>query len=144
MNNTNLDARDHKLLSLLNDNARLPIAELARLLDLSRTAVRHRIEKLERNGIIRGYTLKTETVESLGVQAVATLTLNSGTVHDLNQEIKHLTGVKKTWSLAGNIDAFVLIQAATVEELYKLINTISSNPLVKRMSSHVVLEQLMD
>lgn len=139
-----LDSRDHKLLTLLTNDARCPVAELARQLDLSRTAVRHRIEKLERHGVIRGYTLKGENIESQGVQALATVTLSTGTVNDLKKEIQHLSGVKKIWSLAGNIDAFVLIQAETVEDLYKVINVIGNCTTVKRMSSHIVLEQMMD
>ena len=42
-------------MSLLAENARMPVAELARRLDLSRTTVQARLERLEGQGVIAGY-----------------------------------------------------------------------------------------
>ena len=53
--------KDTLLLSLLAENARTPIAELARQLGLSRTTVQARIERLERGGAIAGYTVRLST-----------------------------------------------------------------------------------
>jgi len=50
---------DERLLALLRENARAPAALLARRLGLSRTTVQSRIERLERGGVITGYTLRT-------------------------------------------------------------------------------------
>lgn len=144
MSSITLDQKDKKLLSLLTGNARLPVAVLARELDLSRTAVHHRLEKLEKHGIILGYTLKVKNTEDTGVQAVATITLKSGSVADLRSSILHLTEVRKVWSLAGNIDVYVLLESATIDELYAVINAIGKTEIIKRMSSHIVLEQLLD
>ena len=47
---------DVLLLSALRENARASTAQIARQLDLSRTTVQSRIERLEREGVIRGYT----------------------------------------------------------------------------------------
>ncbi|MCD6525316.1 MAG: TRASH domain-containing protein [Thermococcus sp.] len=55
---TKLDDLDLKLIYLLLDNARLSISELANRLDVSRPTVRSRLEKLEKEGIIEGYTIK--------------------------------------------------------------------------------------
>src|SRR3546814_16427888 len=46
------------LLSLLREHARAPTAEIARRLQLSRTTVQSRIERLERLGVIAGYTVR--------------------------------------------------------------------------------------
>ena len=53
-----LTPADQQLLSLLRENARAPTAELARRLGLSRTTVQSRIERLERQGVITGYTVR--------------------------------------------------------------------------------------
>lgn len=55
---TKLDDLDLKLIYLLLDNARLSISELANRLGVSRPTVRSRLEKLEKEGIIEGYTIK--------------------------------------------------------------------------------------
>ena len=49
------DAVDRKLLALLQDNAKLTQAELAKEVGLTAPSVNERIRKLERGGYIRGY-----------------------------------------------------------------------------------------
>ena len=53
-----MDDTDSALLALLKANARLSVAALAQALGLARTTVQSRIERLERQGVITGYTVK--------------------------------------------------------------------------------------
>ena len=53
-----MDALDQQLIALLRTNARLSIAALAHKLKVSRGTVNNRIEKLENDGIIVGYTVR--------------------------------------------------------------------------------------
>jgi len=50
-----LDARDFQVLDLLQADAKLPQAEIARRVGLSLAAVNERIKKLERQGFVRRY-----------------------------------------------------------------------------------------
>ncbi|WP_175059840.1 TRASH domain-containing protein [Thermococcus sp. 2319x1] len=71
-----LDEIDLKLIYLLRDNSRLSISELAELLGVSRPTVRSRIERLEKEGIIRKYTIKIapelERAENLVLMIIKT------------------------------------------------------------------------
>ncbi|NDD89705.1 MAG: AsnC family transcriptional regulator, partial [Rhodobacteraceae bacterium] len=49
---------DKKIIQALTDNARAPLTDLARQLGIARTTVQSRIERLEKAGTIRGYTLR--------------------------------------------------------------------------------------
>ncbi|EHR78738.1 AsnC family transcriptional regulator [Thermococcus litoralis DSM 5473] len=73
---TKLDEVDLKLIYLLRDNSRLSISELAELLGVSRPTVRSRIERLEREGIIRKYTIQIapelERAENLVLMIIKT------------------------------------------------------------------------
>lgn len=51
-----MDAIDLKLISLLQKNARVPLKQLAEQVFLSSPATATRIERLEREGIITGYS----------------------------------------------------------------------------------------
>ena len=51
-----MDNTDRQLLTLLRKNARMPVVNLAKELKVSRATVQNRINKLERKGIILGYT----------------------------------------------------------------------------------------
>ncbi len=52
-----LDRADERILAELTKNARISHAELAARINLSRNAVRQRIDRLERDGLIVGYTI---------------------------------------------------------------------------------------
>lgn len=57
LNNKNraIDATDARLLELLHDNARVSVAELARLIGMSSPSVNERLKRLEDSGVIAGY-----------------------------------------------------------------------------------------
>ena len=50
-----LDPIDSLIVNMLRENARLTFSEIGKSAGISRVAARHRIEQLERNGVIRGY-----------------------------------------------------------------------------------------
>ncbi|MBD8497897.1 Lrp/AsnC family transcriptional regulator [Paenibacillus arenosi] len=50
-----MDHIDYKILSLLHENARVPISEMSRNIAMSQPAVTERLRKLEEQGIITGY-----------------------------------------------------------------------------------------
>ncbi len=47
---------DKKIIELLQSNARIPISEIAREVEMSENGVRYRLERLEHSGHIIGYT----------------------------------------------------------------------------------------
>ena len=53
-----LDETDRRLIARLQENARIPIAALARDVGLSRSAVQERLERLEKSQTIMGYTVQ--------------------------------------------------------------------------------------
>ena len=53
-----MDDLDRKLIGLLRENARMPAASLAKALKVARGTVQNRLAKLERDGIIAGYTMR--------------------------------------------------------------------------------------
>lgn len=53
-----MDALDNRLIAALRHDARMPVAALAQKLGVSRGTVTNRMEKLEREGVIAGYTVR--------------------------------------------------------------------------------------
>lgn len=70
-----LDAIDEKIITLLQENARITIKEIAANVFLSSPAVTARIERLEKNGIIIGYHAKINP-EALGYRIKAFINLD--------------------------------------------------------------------
>lgn len=53
-----LDDTDRALIALLRDDARLPVATLAKRLKVARGTVQNRLARLERDGVVTGYTVR--------------------------------------------------------------------------------------
>jgi DNA-binding Lrp family transcriptional regulator len=53
-----MDDTDRHLLALLRDNARLPVASLAKSVGVSRGTVQNRIDRLTQRGTIQGFTIR--------------------------------------------------------------------------------------
>lgn len=70
-----MDEIDHKLLRALQKNSRCPIKSMSQEVSLSSPAVSARIERLERQGIIRGYTLDVDPLQ-LGHHILAYISLD--------------------------------------------------------------------
>ena len=70
-----MDEIDAKLILLLQSNARTPIKYLAKEVNLSSPAVSARMERLEKKGVIRGYTLDLDPLQ-LGYHILAYINLD--------------------------------------------------------------------
>src|SRR4051795_8382213 len=90
-----MDDLDEHLLGRLRQNARAPVAELARALGLSRTTIQSRLAKLERTGVIAGYAVNlSEAREAALVHAYIMLTVEPKQAAAVTQALKHLPGVR--------------------------------------------------
>lgn len=65
-----LDARDRKILSLVQRDAKLPQSEIAKRVGLSTAAVNERLKKLEQSGVIRHWGAQVDP-RALGVGITA-------------------------------------------------------------------------
>jgi len=98
-----LDAIDRKILSLLQDNAKMAQAEVAKEVGLTAPSVNERIRKLERAGYIRGYVAVLDE-KKLGHDITAFVEvfvehpkfeesfIEAVSVHDEVLECHHITG----------------------------------------------------
>jgi len=64
-----VDRVDQQIVSLLRAEARTPISQIARQVNLSRSAVSERIQQLEQRGVIRGYHAQVQWPGRAPVQA---------------------------------------------------------------------------
>ena len=64
-----MDTTDRQLLSLLRDNARIPVAAMAKALGVARGTVQNRLARLEADGIIVGYTVRLKRPPKISASA---------------------------------------------------------------------------
>lgn len=145
MTKRRLDAIDEQLLRALSDEARLPAAVLARRLGLSRSAVQERLKRLERDGVITGYTVRlAEPAAPQAFAAIVMVTLDPK-LHDRAVEaLRNLREVRRCLTVSGVYDLVVEIAAASPEALDEVLTRIGKLPGIARTTSSVVLSTKFD
>jgi DNA-binding Lrp family transcriptional regulator len=140
MPKTTLDATDHQLLSLLRENARTSTAELARGLGLSRTTVQSRIERLERTGVVAGYTVRlADEVEKGLVRTFVLITLAPKQTQVIQSALRRIPEVRTLHSVSGPFDLLAIVAASSIGELDAVIDRIGELEGVERTTSAIVL-----
>jgi DNA-binding Lrp family transcriptional regulator len=140
MTKTILDPIDRMLLNLLRENARTSTAELARKLHLSRTTVQSRIERLERNHVVAGYTIKVpDEVEASLVRTFVLITLAPKRSVTIEAALRRIPEVRTLHSVSGPFDLLAIVAAASIGELDTVIDRIGLLDGVERTTSAIVL-----
>ncbi|WP_416795861.1 Lrp/AsnC family transcriptional regulator [Ciceribacter azotifigens] len=135
-----ISAKDQELLALLGENARMPVATLARRLGLSRTTVQARLERLERDGVIAGYGLKLSDAYLSGlVRAHVLITIAPKSLSAVTAELAAIREVTTLHSVNGPFDLIAVIAAASIAELDRLIDRIGELAGVERTLSSIIL-----
>lgn len=75
-----LDARDFAILEALQEDGRLPLAELGRRIGLSQPAMSERVKRLEERGVITGYGVRVD-LKALGLGMMAIIRLKTAHEH---------------------------------------------------------------
>ncbi|MFC3074010.1 Lrp/AsnC family transcriptional regulator [Shinella pollutisoli] len=140
MNISTLGPKDRALLSILSENARAPVAEIARRLGLSRTTVQAKIERLERDGVIAGYGVRlSDAYESGMVRAHVLITIAPKTLARITTELHAISAVRTLHSVSGSFDLIAVVEAASIAELDHLIDRIGAIDGVERTLSSIIL-----
>ena len=135
-----ITASDQELLTVLRENARASIAEIARRLKLSRTTVQSRIERLERRGVIGGYTVRVnDAVERGHVRAHVMITVLPKQMAAVVEALRAMPEVRALHSVSGSFDLVAMVVVAAVAEMDELTDRIGAIDGVERTTSSIIL-----
>lgn len=144
-----LDATDHRILAELVANARVPIAELARKVGLSKTPVAHRIRHMEEMGLITGYRAILSPVK-LGLTHVTYVEISMSDTREaalqkFNATIRRIPEVEECYMIAGGCDYLIKIRSRDMADFRRIMaEKISVLPNIRNTSSHVSMEAVVE
>lgn len=144
--NQTLDAIDRKILSLLLENARMSLVDIGERVALSPPAVKRRIERLERQGTVLGYSaVVAQAALGWGTQAFLEVFCAGDTSLDsLRQMAAQRPEVVGAYTVAGDAEAILHLRTADIAHLERTIEHIHSHPHVLRTRTQVVLTTLVE
>ena len=133
---------DAKLIDLLRINAREPAASLARKLGLARSTVQERIARLEREGVILGYTLRLSDEAAAGrIRAIAMIGTDAKRADRTAAELKRITEIRSLYAVSGSFDLVATVEAETMARMDALLDRIGAVHGVARTVSSIVLSE---
>lgn len=131
---------DEALLSLLRENARASTAEIARRLQLSRTTVQSRIQRLEQMGVIAGYTVRiSDEFTRERIRALIMVTVLPKQMPAVVEALRGMREVRSLQSVSGGSDLVALAIVPTIGEMDALTDRIGALQGVERTTSSLVL-----
>ena len=135
-----LDDLDRKILHWYLIDARLSFRELAHKLGVSTTTVQSRTTKMEKAGIIKGYTALFDH-DKIGFQltAITEVTVAKGKLIELEKEVAKMPQVLAVYDVTGLTDAMVIGKFKSRDDLSKFTKAMLAMPFVERTNTHIVL-----
>jgi DNA-binding Lrp family transcriptional regulator len=140
-----MDEIDRRLIESLREDARAPTAKLARGLGLSRTTVQSRLERLERSGVVTGYTVRLSEAHERGqIHAYVMMTVTPKKAPAVIAAMRGLPAVRLLQSVSGPFDLIAEVVAPAVADMDTVIDTLGHLDGVERTTSSVVLSTKID
>ncbi|WP_405621189.1 Lrp/AsnC family transcriptional regulator [Streptomyces sp. NBC_00076] len=141
-----MDATDEKIIAELTRNGRISHSELAGKVLLSRNAVRQRIERLERQGHIAGYTIVRAGDDTGNVVSALVLVHRQDRMRggDVLAALKRIPEVVICEILSGDFDIMVRLEAASLERVRGIWEDIAQMPGVRDTVTALTLSSVVN
>jgi Lrp/AsnC family leucine-responsive transcriptional regulator len=120
-----MDAKDRKILALLEGDARLTYAQIAERVGLAPSSVHDRVRKLESSGAIRGYRAEVAyEAAGLPISAIVSLALRPASPTDIPAKVAEFPLVQTCYSVAGDNSYALLVRAPSTKALEELVDAL--------------------
>lgn len=133
---------DARLIDLLRANAREPAASLARKLGVARSTLQERLARLEREGIVKGYTVKlSDQAATSNFRAVVMIEANAKQADRVTAELKKLPEVRSLCAVSGSYDMMAMVETETAQRMDAMLDRIGKAHGVARTVSSIILSE---
>ncbi len=138
-----IDEKDRKLLTLLQQDARLSYRQLAKKAGMSVLTVMKRVKALEARKAITGYTAALD-YEQLGldVHAIVKVRVAKGKLFEVERKVAHEKHVYMVLDHTGNFDTTILCRFKTTRDLDLFLKRIQRHDFVERTETLLVLNTI--
>ena len=134
-----LDDVDRRLIELLVEDGRAPVAGLAKRLGVARSTVQQRLARLEGAGVIAGYSVRLGVARPSGMAAYVHVTIDGKYGTRIADELAAFPQIRELHAVSGDADLLALVQTRSPEALDDVLDRIGRIPGVVRTSTSVVL-----
>jgi len=139
-----IDEKDQKIIEMLELNARTPFTEIAEELGVSESTVRKRVERMEKDGVIKQYTVITDPAKrGYGTVTILGLDVEPARFLDAARELARLPQTRTLSTSTGDHMIMAEIWTKNGIELSELISgRIGAIQGVKNICPAILLERI--
>lgn len=144
MSGYNLDQTDLKILNILQQDGRIPNNKLAEKIGLTTTPTLERVKRLEREGIIKGYTARVDE-EAIGKSLVVFCSLRLAvhqmhTLDEVCEQINNMPEIQACYHITGDTDFLLKIVVSGMPAYEKFLHDkLTRLSGIERIYSNIVL-----
>ncbi len=135
-----MDDTDRRLIGLLRQDARSTVASLAKALGVARGTVQNRMARLERDGVIVGYTFRLKPqVEETGIRAFTTIAVEGNLTDEVTKALRGDPAIAALHSTNGRWDFVAELKADSLEAFDRVLARIRQVEGVTNTESSLLL-----
>ena len=142
-----LDETDLEILERVEGDFDVSLGTVAAELDLSKSAIHYRVNKLKESGVIRGVTADVDPL-AFGLEMVSitnvSVTHEQGYSESIGEQITSIRGVERVFYTMGDVDFVVISRVQTRGQLNDLIDELVAIDGVNETSSTFVMDEFHD
>ncbi len=140
-----MDETDRMIIEVLCDDARTSLRKISEKIGVSLGAVSNRVKKLEKNGVIKGYTVLLDA-DKIGweLTVVIGIRIQKGRLIEIQEKIAKDRRVYAVYDVTGNYDSMIVAKASNRKDLDDLSKNVLSIEGVERSVTHLVLNTVKE
>lgn len=139
-----MDETDKKICNILTENSRISISSISKKTGIPNSTISNRIHKLEEKNIIKQYTTILDH-EKIGINITAMIIIQTETEkhENVEKQLPKLEEVTHVYSISGEYDVLIKVEAMNLEELNEIINSkIRTIDGIEELRELIVMEEL--
>ena len=141
-----IDDIDRQIIALLREDARRSFQDIGGRVALSAPAVKRRVDRLQREGVLKGYTALVDARRfGWQTQAIVELTTEGRfSAGDIHAAIAGHPEVAAAYTVAGEASAILIVRAEDTVHLEAVLERLRETPAIIRTRTAVVLSTLLE
>lgn len=141
-----LDDVDRRIVAELTRDGRLSVSALAERLHISRANAYSRLDRLVRDGVIRGFSARLDPAQiGLGTSAYVTLTIEQNSWREVRDRLAQLPAIRHFALTGGDFDVIALVRVPDQAALRDLVlDRLQSIPGVRSTHTLLIFEESPD
>lgn len=147
--NESLDSFDRAILSVLAEDGRISVTDLAKRIGLSKSPTQARVKRLEKDGIILGYRALVDPIR-LGLDHIAFVEVRLNDTREaalaaFNKAVAKIPEIEQVHLIAGNFDYLMKIRTRNMSD-YRIVlaEKISTLPHINNTSTYVAMQAVKE